>query len=159
MIKLLFWKGTFSAIIAGILALVVADWVASLLTQLFAMDRTDSALFKIVFILIFHLANFFWMGMTAAFFWHRIRLQTERLVKLLLILVPYYSFPFIWMAAHRQRVDFLAGVPFVLVATLLSLWLLDASIRFGLKWWPKRRYRHFFGLTNDYESDEETKSP
>ena len=153
----LFCKGIASAVGAGVAAFVCAGFAATGLTQLFQMDATDGALFSIAFILIFHLVNLVWMGLVCTYFWHRINPAPPRLPATLLMLILYYGFPFLWSLVQGDtdtgKLFIETTFAYLLVGTLVSLWPLQLSIGFGLKWWPKRRYRHFFGLSNPWERE------
>ncbi len=168
----LFWQGTASAVGAGLLAFGCAKYALArfgglLIIQMSGTNAKLASTIIISFALLFYLANIVWMGLAGSFFWHRMTARPRRYKQLLWVLIPYYSFSFVWFERESGSVSanygvfglLAAALFYATIATLFSCWPLDRSIQFGSKWWPKRRYRHFFGLTNDYERDEETKSP
>ena len=159
--KRLLWQGTLAAVIAGSAAFVCARFVSSGFIYLFRTDIATGIRLAVGFILVFHLVNLFWMGMVSTFFWHRVRPRPPRfLPQVLLILVLHLAFPFLWSFAQGTTQNHFTemATAYILTSTLVSLWPLQLSIEFGLKWWPKRRYRHFFGLANDYEYEAKDES-
>ena len=48
-----------------------------------------------------------------------------------------------------------AGCLAMMFAYLPCLWLFNQGVQQGLVWWPQKRWRHFIGLRNDWEREDE----
>lgn len=93
----------------------------------------------------------FMAGAIASFFWHPL----ERICDLKI----WGAWCVVIILAPLLLIDWL---PFYLLICFAPLAILPFHSGLGrsAEWWRRRRYRHFFGLSNDWERDQnEPKSP
>ncbi len=142
-----FWAGTLSALAIW--------WVSFVLLNLFftwILNWPGAAWLTIASVLLqFALvpAGGFVAGMICSFLWHPIadRVTCERWGAIVVLLL---FAPFLWL--ERMQLSYFI-VP-VIVAFFCALVPFHRGINVGFRYWHEGYWRHFVGLTNEWERDE-----
>ena len=130
------------------------DWAAGdqkiVGTKIGVLDHSNSIAWIFVFVcaswLVGLLILAYLMGLMCAFFWHQLQLSEAPIGWSVIVLI---------FAISPTLVA--GGLDVFLVVCILfflGIFPIRRGLEVGMKWWPQRRYRQFFGLANDYERDD-----
>ena len=120
-------------------------------TKIGVLDHSNSIAWVFVFVCtswcVGLLTLAYLMGLMCAFFWHQLQLSEAPIGWLVIVLILAIS-----PALVAGDIDVF---PVIFILFFLGIFPMRRGLEIGMKWWPKRRWRHLFGLTNDWERDED----
>ena len=145
-----FWAGALSTLLLGWLAFGFTIWLSGEILQRDPSPGSDymylpNIWFALAILLLWlsALASIsFVCGAFCAFFWRDIADKNTYDSS------GFWLFPLILLPSML-----LCGLGIIAFFPCLPLYYKGTD--FGNKWWPQKRYRHFFGLSNDWERDSE----
>ena len=139
-----FWAGATCASLWSWLAFALTSAVMSLLYENFSWGQ----IFGLGFGFVSFIAIFYGAAIIATYFWAKVADNSGNNKKyaawgtgtVMLILAP--------MVAVNP-----IGLLVVIISCPLAFWSFRSGMPSGEYFWKHRRWRHFFGLTNDYERE------
>ena len=144
---LLIWAGAVAGLLAGWSCIALALWFFAMIPRFHGAHSFIVLLLAGLFLVLpaFLMAGFA-VGMSCAFFWHSIvtkeQLESWRIGVLIVLFLPLF-----WLG-------FVYGLAATCLLAPLVIKKFNSGIAIGMDWWPKRRWRHWFGLANDWECDK-----
>ena len=145
----LIWAGAMGGLLLGWSSIALALWLCRAIVQIFGSPINSLFLLLLVGLLLFLPALpiiGFAVGMTCTFFWQSIITKEQLEAWRLRVLVVLFL-PLLWLG-------FLNGIAAICLTAPITVKQFNRGIEVGMNWWPKRRWRHLFGLANDWEREE-----
>ena len=141
----LIWTGGLSGLLTGWSSVALALWFCSWILRFDGSFLLVPLVGLLVLLPAFPIGGFA-MGMACAFFWHSVAAQEQRDEWRLGVLMVFFL-PLFWLGI-------VGGIAAICLLAPLTVKQFHRGLETGLTWWPRRRWRHFVGLANEWEREE-----